>query len=86
MPTTYQYDHLNYKGTIKDYSSMQPNDIVRIPASSVLLRPALKSNFENEKSSMEIRAREIGCILEESKNKQFFEIKFIPNEKKNRTK
>jgi hypothetical protein len=81
MAEIYHYDHLDYKGTIKDYSALNPGDKVRIPANSVLLRPALKINFENEKASMSYYAKLKGCELHEEKTKQLLEISFVPHGK-----
>ena len=57
------FDNLDYRGTIKDYSSFKVGDTVTIARNNSILRRSLSSLFENEKRAMYAHAAKLGCSL-----------------------
>lgn len=72
----YNYDNLPYKGMLKDYSEVNPGDAVEISTRSILLKPVMKKNLEQEKTAMKERCKQIGCELHEESNRNYHTIRF----------
>jgi hypothetical protein len=74
---TWNYDKLPFNGAVKDYSEVNAGDTVEISNRSVILKSALKNMWNNEKSAMELRSREIGCELKEVPTKNYLSVRFL---------